>query len=529
MSVSEGVSIFMSNPEVSAASPNYLRAATATVPDDVWFPFLWGMNNTGGGGGTVDADIDAPEAWDLTVGDPNVVIAVVDSGVDIYHPDLAANMWQNPLEIAGNGLDDDGNGYIDDIFGVDTVNNDSDPMDDFGHGTHVAGTIGAVGDNAIGVAGVNWDVQIMALKFLNDLGFGSVADEIEALNYLADMADRLELAGRPERIVAANASFGGFAPIFTFEQTAIDNLRSKGILFITAAGNDSLDNDALFNFPSSYDLPNIIAVAATTRTDQLATFSSFGRQTVHIGAPGDAIISTLLGGGYGDFTIGWSGTSMATPHVTGTVGLLYSLAPALDPRSAWPVARNRILAGADFDQFLSGKTVTGRRLNAFGAMTCLNSEILARIRPTTSEAFVWTDALGTTLFYMDVPGRNETTAIFGIDSFAVPFSVPLKLSALHIDCADPAGDVNVTVGGQSIALSDDGGGLFDLVAGDGVYSGHWDPPLREGNFTASFPNTGTSSGAFNDTFTIRVRETDDPRGFVVADAGSDFTVTEGSR
>lgn len=520
MSVSEGVSIFMNNPEVLAASPNYLRTATATVPDDEFFSFLWGMNNTGQAGGMIDADIDAPEAWDLTFGDSNVIIAIVDSGVDIYHPDLAANMWQNPFESA-NGVDDDGNGYIDDIFGIDTVNDDSDPIDDFGHGTHIAGTIGAVGDNAIGVAGVNWDVQIMALKFLNASGSGSVADEIEALNYLADMADRLEVAGRPEKIVAANASYGGFFPAFTFEQVAIDNLRSKGILFITAAGNTSVDNDALFFFPSSHDLPNIIAVAATTRTDQLASFSSFGRRTVHIGAPGDAIISTLLGGGYGDFDTGWSGTSMATPHVTGTVGLLYSLFPGL----ALPAARNRILAGADFDQFLSGKTVTGRRLSAFGAMACLDSEILARIRPTTSETVVWTDAWGSSLFFGDVPGRREITAIFGID-FGVPFSVPLKLSALHINCEDPDGDVAVVIAGENITLLDDGGGLFDLVAGDGVYSGHWNPPFTEGNFTASFPNTGTSSGAFDDTFTIRVRQTDDPRGFVVADAGRDFTVTE---
>jgi len=159
MSVSEGYSIFMSNPEVLAASPNYIRAATATVPDDADFSFLWGMHNVGQTGGTNDADIDAPEAWDLTVGDHNIIIAIVDSGVDLYHLDLVDNLWQNPFETPGNGIDDDDNGYLDDMFGIDTVNDDVDPSDDFGHGTHVAGTVGAVGDNAEGVAGVNWDVQ----------------------------------------------------------------------------------------------------------------------------------------------------------------------------------------------------------------------------------------------------------------------------------------------------------------------------------------------------------------------------------
>jgi len=528
MSISEGISLFKSNPEVLSVSPNYTRTANQTTPNDTSFSFLWGMNNTGQTGGTIDADIDAPEAWDFTTGSSNIIIAVVDSGVDYTHPDLLPNMWQNPLEIPANGIDDDGNGYIDDIFGIDTVNGDSDPIDDFGHGTHVAGTIGAVGNNGIGVAGVNWDVQIMALKFLNATGVGSVADEIEALNYLADMADRLQAAGRPERIVAANASFGGFFPLFTFEPTAIDNLRERGILFVTAAGNAAADNDALLHFPSSYDLPNIIAVAATNHSDQLASFSNFGRRTVHIGAPGVSIISTLPGGGYGDFDIGWSGTSMATPHVAGTVGLLYSMIPGLDPRTAWPIARNQILAGGDLNQFMDGRTVTGRRLNAFGAIACSDSELLTRIRPSTSEFFSWLDPVDFEIWYTTIPGKNDLTAIIGIDSFDVPFSVPVKLSALHINCANPAGDVPVIVAGENITLLDDGNPPFDLVAGDGVYSGQWNPPLVEGDFLAGFPTTGVSFNPFNDTFTVRVRRTDDPRGFVVADAGWNFTVRDDS-
>ncbi len=529
MSVTDAMAQYESNPVVASVSPNYLRSIKQTVPDDTLFGFLWGMNNTGQTGGTIDADIDAPEAWDLTTGDSNVIIAVVDTGVDYTHPDLVDNMWRNLAELTGvAGVDDDGNGYIDDIFGIDTVNNDSDPMDDFGHGTHVAGTIGAVGNNAMGVAGVNWNVQIMALKFISGTtGTGSVADEIEALNYVADMANR------GEKVVAVNASYGGYLPDFTFEATAINNLRTYGILFIAAAGNDAFDNDALFHYPSSYALPNLISVAATDDNDQLASFSNSGRRTVHVGAPGVNIVSTLWAPNagdplYGDFEVPWSGTSMATPHVSGVVGLLYALFPGVDPVTGWPGARNRILASGDLDQYLVAKTMTGRRLNAFNALTCSNSEILARIRPSTSEAKTWLDPTGTTILFTIIPQRNDVTAIFAEDNFGTLVSVPLRLSALHINCADPAGNVVVNIGGQNMTLLDDGAGPFDLVAGDGVYSGSWSPPLNETDITARFPNTGTSIGSTNDTFTIHVRKSDDPSGNVVADAGRDMTVEEGA-
>jgi subtilisin family serine protease len=533
MSVTEAISLYSTNLNVISVSPNYFRYARQTFPNDPLFGFLWGMNNTGQTtNGTPDADIDAPEAWELTTGDPNLVIAVVDSGVDYNHPDLAANMWINPGEIAGNGIDDDANGYIDDVHGINAINgalSPGDPLDDHGHGTHVAGTIGATGNNSVGVTGVNWNVKIMALKFLapdpeSGGAFGTTEDEIECLNYIADQADR------GQEIVAVNASFGNFSAFFSFEQNAIDNLRQRGILFVAAAGNgdvngNGVENDELLHIPSSYDLPNLISVASTDDTDRLSGFSNFGRRTVHVGAPGENIFSTLLGGTYGPFDTGFSGTSMGTPHVTGTIGLLYARFPVLNPVTDWPLVRNRILTGGDIDQFLAGRTVTGRRLNAFGSLTCSGTTVLARLRPLTSATKAWLSPGGSTIFYIPepLPERNEVTTFFGQDLFGNAFSVPLKLSALHINCQQPNGNVAVNIGGQAVTLLDDGISP-DRVAGDGLYSSRWNPPLAETDIVATFPNTGASIAPFSDSFVVHVRRTDDRNGFVVADAGVAQTV-----
>ncbi|UCD56167.1 MAG: S8 family serine peptidase [Candidatus Hydrogenedentota bacterium] len=402
MSVMEGIGLYQGNPEVSCVEPNALRAVKLE-PNDPYYDdgTLWGLHNDGLSG-TEDADMDAPEAWDLTTGAPTIVIAVVDTGVDYTHPDLAPNMWKNMPEYTGiPDFDDDWNGYVDDIYGIDAVNDDSDPMDDYvsldltlkGHGTHVAGTIGARGNNGFGVVGVNWNVKIMACKFLDALGYGYVEDEKECLDYIASMADRLI---DPVNVVAVNASFGGYFPDDILERPAINSLRQRGILFVAAAGNDAVDNDGLFAYPASYEFPNIISVGATDRYDSLAWFSNFGRSTVHLGAPGEKILSTLWAPDpgddpYGPLPLGASGTSMGTPHVTGTVGLLYS--DPLNPRTPaadWSSVRNRILAGGDLNPFLDGITLTNRRLSAFGALTCSGgSEVLGRIRPATSEYVAW--------------------------------------------------------------------------------------------------------------------------------------------
>jgi subtilisin family serine protease len=238
------------------------------------------LNNTGQTGGTSDVDIDAPEAWDITTGNSNVVVAVLDSGVDYNHPDLINNMWTNPGEIAGNGLDDDNNGMIDDVRGWDFVDDDNDPMDSDDHGTHVAGTIAAEGNNGNGITGVVWTAQIMPLRFLNAFGSGSVADAIEAIDYAIENGANI-----------VNASYGSYTSS-TAERDAIVRARDAGILFVAAAGNDNWNNDsATKHYPSGYDLANIIAVAATDESDARASFSNYGVTSVDVAAPGTSILS----------------------------------------------------------------------------------------------------------------------------------------------------------------------------------------------------------------------------------------------
>lgn len=290
-STGELINKLQSNPNVESVEPNYIYKPSK-VPNDPKFGKLWGQNNAGqpvyGISGTSNADMDAPEAWDISTGSDSVVIAVIDSGVDYPHEDLAANMWKNPKEIPGNGIDDDNNGYVDDVYGIDTANDTSDPIDvvaeDGGHGTHVAGIIAAVGDNGRGVVGVSWNAKIMALKFLTT-GGGSTSDAIECLEYVVAQ----KKAG--VNIVAINGSWGGGG----FSQTLKDSIEAAnnlGILFIAAAGNDGSDNDVTPQYPSSYDLSGIIAVAATDQNDVLADFSNYGATSVDLSAPGTNILSS---------------------------------------------------------------------------------------------------------------------------------------------------------------------------------------------------------------------------------------------
>ncbi|MBD3867002.1 MAG: S8 family serine peptidase [Acidobacteria bacterium] len=345
--VERAMELLEGSPLVEYVEPNYLLSLDL-IPNDPRMGELWGMHNTGQTGGTPDADIDADLAWGVSTGSHDVLVGVIDTGIDYNHPDLAANVWTNPGEIADNGIDDDGNGYIDDIHGWDFINNDSDPFDDNGHGTHCSGTIGGVGDNGIGVAGVNWDVSIMGLKFLSAGGSGSTDDAVSAIDYAVMMGADL-----------TSNSWGGGG----YSQTMYDAIAAAGAIgqaFVAAAGNSGSDNDVSPHYPSNYDLPNVISVAATDHNDAKASFSSYGLTTVDLGAPGVDILSTLPGNSYGLL----SGTSMATPHVAGVTALIRSVSPDI------PMAQLKtvLLNSADPIPSMDGITVSGARLNAFFAI-----------------------------------------------------------------------------------------------------------------------------------------------------------------
>lgn len=286
-------------PAVKKVSPNYMRKICDTFPNDVLFDQLWGLHNTGqeacGFGGIPDADIDAPGAWDTNTGSSDVIVAVIDTGVDYTHEDLADNMWINDSEANGiQNFDDDGNGYVDDIYGYDFAsdydgNNDSDPMDIHYHGTHVAGTIAAAGNNSIGVVGVNWDARIMAIKGMRPDQILYDSDVIEAIEYIVHMK-----TNHGVNVVALNASWGG-EDYNELLQDAIDAAGDVGIVFVAAAGNNGTNNDLTSFYPCAYDSANILCVAATDQGDNLAWFSNYGVTSVDLAAPGDGILSTVPG------------------------------------------------------------------------------------------------------------------------------------------------------------------------------------------------------------------------------------------
>ena len=311
----------------------------AVTPNDSRYADLWGMGA-----------IKAPEAWDLGTGSQEVVVGVVDSGIDYEHPDLKQNIWTNPGEIPGNGIDDDGNGYIDDVHGWDFVNRDSDPADDLGHGTHVAGTIGAVGNNGLGVTGVNWQVKMMSLKICGSNNSCSYSAAIEALEYAIDQG-----------AVATNNSWGGQHTPWSPFTAAVDAVRQAGQLFVAAAGNEGVDSDRIPFNPAGTPVDNVISVGATASSGELASFSNYGAETVDLMAPGQSIVSTLVNGQYGSK----SGTSMAAPHVTGVAALLKSRNPGWN----YSEIKQAILSNVTPACTYAGKAATTGSLNAGAAVT----------------------------------------------------------------------------------------------------------------------------------------------------------------
>ncbi|MCB0345568.1 MAG: S8 family serine peptidase, partial [Bdellovibrionales bacterium] len=317
---------------VDYIEPNYIVHSSAT-PNDPSMSQLWGMHSAN------DNDIDAPEAWNLETGSAEVVVGIIDTGIDYSHPDLVANMWHNPNEIPGNGIDDDANGVIDDVYGYNAYADNGNPFDDNGHGTHCAGTIGGVGNNGVGVAGVNWNVKLMAIKFLSSGGSGSIDDAVDAVEYAIQMKN----AGVNLKVLSNSWGGGGYSNALS---EAISAARDEGILFVAAAGNSSADNDTSPTYPSGYEHDNIVSVAAVDQDGNLASFSNYGLNTVDVAAPGVGIYSTYPGNQYKVL----SGTSMATPHVSGIAALVAAYEPGLTVNQL----RSRVIGTFKYRSSLNG-------------------------------------------------------------------------------------------------------------------------------------------------------------------------------
>lgn len=349
---SSALSSLRSNSAVVEADPNYILRAYRS-PNDVEYKKLWGMNNPGemvsSKRGLKGVDISAERAWERSTGSKDIVVAVIDTGIDFSIPDLQPNAWVNEKELNGQpGVDDDANGFIDDIHGYDFVNNDGDPTDDNGHGSHCAGTIGARGDDGAGVAGVNWNVSLMGVKFLDANGSGTLANAIKAIDY-----------ARANGAKILSNSWGG-GPMMSTLESAIDLTRQAGLLFVAAAGNDGRDNDAYPAYPASYDVDNIVSVAAVDARGDLADFSNYGFTKVDIAAPGVGIFSTVPGG----FDT-YSGTSMATPHVAGVAALLLADQPTL----TYAELKTKLYTSARPLRSLQGAVATGGLVDAYYALS----------------------------------------------------------------------------------------------------------------------------------------------------------------
>jgi subtilisin family serine protease len=457
------------DPNVLYVEPNYIYRPAVVSNDPLYANgSLWGMysnDSPSSIGPTVTTNVfgsQAEKAWNENItGRSSVIVGVIDEGIQFNHPDLIDNMWVNPFEIAGDGIDNDGNGYVDDIRGWDFVSNDNSVFDagQDAHGTHVAGTIGATGGNGIGVAGVAWDVSMIALKFLGPSG-GTTANAVRALDYLTDLKTRHGL-----NIVASNNSWGGGGYSQSLHNAILRSAK-QDILFVAAAGNSSLNNDASASFPANYNTTvgtstesaatydAVISVAAITSSGALSSFSNYGSATVDIGAPGSGIVSTVPNNSYASF----NGTSMAAPHVTGAVALYASTKPTGTSAAA---IKQAILQSATPTASLAGKTVTGGRLNVYGAVR--TSEM---IMVSATSGTATTEAGSTVTFTVRLnsqPTANVSIPVSSSDTTEGSVST----ASLLFTPANWSIDQTVTVTGVNDAIVD-GNIAYSILLGPSV-------------------------------------------------------------
>jgi subtilisin family serine protease len=417
--------------------PDYVDHISATPSDRRFVDgTLWGLRNQGQQGGRLGADINVVPAWDITTGDTNLIVAVLDTGINYTHVDLAPQMWRNPTEIPGNNVDDDGDGYVDNVYGINAIADNGDPRDDNGHGSHCAGTIGAAANGGGEHVGVIWKVQLMALKCFTAEGFGFTSDEVQCLNFALQRNVKL-----------SSNSWGGRNPAQALFD-AIAAARQQGHLFIAAAGNDGVDNDLDPHYPSSFDLDNIISVAALDRFDRLADFSNYGLKGVDIGAPGVEIFSCWIGSDNAYNII--DGTSMATPHVAGGAALAWSL----DLTADYSQVRDRILLKAKPIPALAGKTTTGGRLDVANSMSGIVDGILELSLIPPSGSYFGT-------------GVQTNIIVRVTDGF-------------NVNDATVVGRFN----SSSITFLNNGTGA-DTNAGDGRYTATFTMPTRPGLYSLS--------------------------------------------
>ena len=452
----------MPNENSTPPGPEKMSAQSVSGgPNDPRFNEQWALYNTGQDGGTSGADINVIPAWAKTTGSDSIVVAVIDTGADYNHPDLAQNIWTNTKEIPGNGIDDDGNGYVDDVHGWNFATNTNDPMDDNGHGTHCAGVIGAVGNNGIGISGVNQKVKIMPLKVLGKDGNGDMASILKAFAYARSMGANV-----------ISCSWGGT----TRSEALGDAIAQTNLPIICAAGNSGVNTDVIAQYPSCFDSPQIISVAASDAKDGIPSYSNYGPSSVDVAAPGDWILSTYptaLGYDY----IKMKGTSMATPQVSGLAALLLSVNPSLSPDQI----KQLIMNNADQVSAFSGKVASGGRIDVektFNAATGSTPTQAPTVIPTATQTPAPTEVptqvptVIPTATQTPVPTEIPTqvpTVIPTATQTSVPTEMPTQVpTAIPTVTQNPDSSVGPLQGQSNQPRDLNNDGKYEDLNGDGV-------------------------------------------------------------